>query len=192
MKLDDLKPAPYNPRTIDDKALRGLQASLDKFGDVAGIVWNKSTGHLVAGHQRVAALAKQHGKQLKLKGAKDNYALVTSDGARFPVRVVEWSADREKAANVAANNPFLQGAFDDEALQGLLAELKETDWGQVFQELRYDKLEPHDVSLNEVPDEDVPVDESHQVIVDCDTEDEQRKVFDKLTTEGYRCRVLTL
>ncbi len=192
MKLDDLKPAPYNPRTIDDKALRGLQASLDKFGDVAGIVWNKSTGHLVAGHQRVAALMKQHGKGLKLKGIKGDYALVTSDGDRFPVRVVEWTKEQEKAANVAANNPFLQGAFDDEALQGLLAELKETDWGQVFQELRYDKLEPRDVSLNDVPVEDVPIDESHQVIVDCDTEDEQRKVFDKLTTEGYRCRVLTL
>ena len=192
MKLDDLKPAPYNPRTIDEKALRGLRASLDKFGDVAGIVWNKKTKHLVAGHQRIAALTEEHGDKLKLTGTNGNYVLVTPTKDRFPVRVVDWTKDQEKAANIAANNPHIQGAFDDEALAELLVELEQTDWGEVFKELRYDKLKKHDVSLNEVPAEDVPIEGGFQVMVDCDTEDEQRKVFEKLTTEGYRCRALTL
>ena len=54
--IDDLKPASYNPRKISKKAFEGLEVSLKKFGDISGIVWNKRTGNLVSGHQRVAKL----------------------------------------------------------------------------------------------------------------------------------------
>ena len=51
MPLADLKPAPYNPRTISEEALKGLGVSLEEFGDISGFTWNKQTGHLVTGHQ---------------------------------------------------------------------------------------------------------------------------------------------
>jgi len=54
--LADLRAASYNPREITQEALEGLGHSLEEFGDISGIVWNKRTGHLVAGHQRVEAL----------------------------------------------------------------------------------------------------------------------------------------
>jgi len=57
-KIEDLRPAPYSPRPITDKAASRLGKSLNRFGDIAGIVWNKRTGHLVAGHQRVEQLRK--------------------------------------------------------------------------------------------------------------------------------------
>lgn len=34
--------------------------------------------------------------------------------------------------------------------------------------------------------------ESYQVIVDCRNEAEQRQIYERLTNEGFRCRVLTL
>jgi ParB-like chromosome segregation protein Spo0J len=43
-KLSQLKPAEYNPRSISDEALRGLQSSIEEFGCVELIVWNKRTG----------------------------------------------------------------------------------------------------------------------------------------------------
>lgn len=38
MKLTDLKPAAYNPRTITDEQLERLKKSLKEFGDLSGIV----------------------------------------------------------------------------------------------------------------------------------------------------------
>ena len=117
--LDQLKPAPYNPREIAPEAMEGLRASLGAFGDISGIVWNKRSGHLVCGHQRVMALRLKHGNGLKL----DNGALVNQDGERFMVRVVDWDDPTEKAANVAANNPHIAGDYTPE-LGPLLEELK--------------------------------------------------------------------
>ena len=58
--MNDLKPAPYNPRKISDMAGEKLWRSLSEFGDISGITWNERTGHLVTGHQRVERL-KRHG-----------------------------------------------------------------------------------------------------------------------------------
>ena len=78
MKLSDLKPAPYNPRTITPEAVQALQVSLSEFGDISGIVWNKRTKHLVAGHQRLEALKKKHGDKLAIQDG----ALVAPGGMR--------------------------------------------------------------------------------------------------------------
>jgi len=119
MKISDLKAAPYNPRVITDEAIGALQTSLGEFGDISGIVWNKKTGHLVAGHQRLEALTRKHGNKLALRGGE----VVTPSGERYPVRVVEWPVEREKAANLAANSPFLAGSFDSDGLEAVLADL---------------------------------------------------------------------
>lgn len=123
MKLSDLKPAPYNPRTITEEAAAALQTSLSEFGDISGIVWNRKTGHLVAGHQRMDALRRKHGKKLVLRDG----AVESPDGERFPVRVVNWPFEKEKAANLAANSPFLGGSFDSGGLEAVLADLNAAD-----------------------------------------------------------------
>ena len=56
--IGDLSPAPYNPRKISERAQNALSKSLGDFGDISGIVWNKRTGNLVCGHQRVKELEK--------------------------------------------------------------------------------------------------------------------------------------
>ncbi len=117
--LANLKAAPWNPRSISPEALAGLTASLGEFGDISGLVWNRRSGNLVAGHQRLKALREKHGDGLKMEGG----AVVTPDGERFPVRVVDWPAAKEKAANVAANNPHLAGEFTD-GLAAILDEIK--------------------------------------------------------------------
>lgn len=128
MKLEDLKPAPYNPRNITPKAAGGLVTSLAEFGDISGIVWNSRTGNLVSGHQRVSQLLSV-GAQL-LDGALT--ATVRGELRRFPVRVVDWSLGREKAANVAANNPAIGGEFTDglgELLREIEGEMGATGFG---------------------------------------------------------------
>jgi len=130
--IEDLRPAPYNPRRIDDDAAAGLGVSLKEFGDLSGLVWNATTGHLVCGHQRLT--------QLKKRGARlVDGAVVTSDGGRFPVRVVEWPLAREKAANVVANNPAIGGEFTPD-LDAMLGEIKADIGPEMFGDLALDEL----------------------------------------------------
>jgi len=107
--LADLKPAAYNPRDISPQAAHGLKVSLRKFGDLSGLVWNKRTGNLVAGHQRI--------DQLKSLGATlsevNKRPVVKVGDHTFPVRVVDWSVKDEKTANLAANNKAICGEFTD-------------------------------------------------------------------------------
>ncbi len=58
MKLSDLVPAPYNPRKSNAKQESDLKKSLEKFGVVEPIIFNRQTGFIVGGHFRVKELQK--------------------------------------------------------------------------------------------------------------------------------------
>lgn len=56
MKLEDLKGNPKNPRKVTEAKLAQLKRSLEEFGDLGGVVWNRRTKRLVSGHQRLKGL----------------------------------------------------------------------------------------------------------------------------------------
>ena len=120
MPVADLVPSEYNPRKISDRAMRGLRASLERFGELGGIVWNKRTGRLVGGHQRVKALA-------------------TLGVVEAEVRVVDLDASEEKAANLALNHPGIGGEWDDALLAVVLDDVKR-DLPTAFEELQLDDI----------------------------------------------------
>lgn len=126
--IDDLMPAPYNPRKITPDALAGLADSVTEYGDLSGIVWNARTSRIVAGHQRLEALKQRHGAALSFDAATGRPdalpAIVTPDGERFVVRVVDWPEEKEQLANIAANSPDIQGAFVEDKLGAMLKDLK--------------------------------------------------------------------
>jgi hypothetical protein len=136
MKLGELLPAEYNPRKISDRAMKGLRASLERFGELGGIVWNRRTGRLVGGHQRVKALA----------------ALGVADAE---VRVVDIDATEEKAANLALNHPGIGGEWDEALLSAVLADVQR-ELPTAFEELQLGDLwaEAEDVALDGATDED--------------------------------------
>lgn len=154
--IDDLAPAPYNPRRkMTEKEAAGLAKSLADFGDVAGITYNLRTKRLVCGHQRVARLRE-------LGGQIVGDAIQIANGQRFGVRVVDWSEAEEKAANVTANNKHIGSEFD-ERLAPLLGELQGSLGDEAFSELALDDLqadleslgsegEGGDVEQDEVPE----------------------------------------
>ena len=82
MPLAELKPAAYNPRRISDAALGGLAHSIERFGCVQPIIWNRPTKRVVGGHQRLRVLLDR-------------------GEAEADVVVVDLSAAEEKALNVA-------------------------------------------------------------------------------------------
>jgi hypothetical protein len=145
-RVADLKAAPYNPRHIDEDSKAALKKSFEEFGDISGIVFNFTTGNLVAGHQRTEVL--KHYKQLEIEWGKwvktptgpERFGTFRSaEGQTFHIRGVKWPVDKEKAANLAANSPHIAGQFTAE-MADVLASIKESD-AVPFEDLRFEQLE---------------------------------------------------
>lgn len=158
MELSELKPALYNPRKITPEAMASLSKSLESFGDISGIVWNRQTGNLVAGHQRLAALKSKHGDALAMDGE-----IIRANGETFPVRVVDWDLSKEKLANLAANSPYLGGEFDGTEMARMLDELALHE-PESFKALRFDELRPLGYGVPGLTDPDDAPELSEEVI----------------------------
>jgi hypothetical protein len=118
----DLIPDPENPREIEDENLEGLQVSMAEFGDLSGIVFNSRTGQLVAGHQRMSGIRKKFG-DLPIEREGERAWIRIPGGKIFAIRLVDWDAPTQRAANIAANNPYIAGHFTD-SLRPQLEEIR--------------------------------------------------------------------
>lgn len=105
ISLNKINPATYNPRRDlkpDDSEYKQLLKSIDEYGCVQPLIWNKRTGNLVSGHQRL--------KILQAKGIKEAY-----------VSIVDLPPEKEKALNIALNK--ISGDWDHDKLRLLLDDL---------------------------------------------------------------------
>lgn len=108
--VDKLNPADYNPRKElkpGDAEFEKLTRSLTEFGYVEPVIWNKTTGNVVGGHQRLTAL-KHLGH------------------TEVDCVVVELDEVREKALNVALNK--ISGDWDEAKLALVIADLDIADF----------------------------------------------------------------
>jgi DNA modification methylase len=140
MRLDALVSAPYNPRRISDEALAGLGASVRRFGLVQPVIWNKRTGHVVGGHQRVKALAAQ--------------GVVETD-----VVVVDLQDVEERALNLSLNSPAISGEFTADALtliDEVAASLPDLASALLFSDLRDAVEDALPRIVRDVTEDDVP------------------------------------
>jgi DNA modification methylase len=99
-----LNPAAYNPRKDlkpGDKEYEKLRRSIAEFGYVEPIIWNKTTGNVVGGHQRLKVL-------------------LDLGVTEIDCVIVELDDKREKALNLALNK--IQGDWDETKLASLMAE----------------------------------------------------------------------
>lgn len=108
-KVTDLIPADYNPRKDlkpGDKEYEKLKRSITEFGYVDPLIWNKRTGRLVGGHQRLKVLEDMGETQVD-------------------VVVVDLDEEKEKALNVALNK--ISGEWDKDKLSLLITDLQGSD-----------------------------------------------------------------
>ena len=110
LSLGDLNPADYNPRKDlqpGDSEYEKIKRSLAEFGYVEPVIWNKTTGHIVGGHQRLKVLA--------------DLGFESVDCV-----VVELDETREKTLNIALNK--ISGDWDESKLALLIADLDASDF----------------------------------------------------------------
>lgn len=100
-----MSPAKYNPRKDlkpADQEYQHIRNSLDRFGYIDPIIWNRHTGNIVGGHQRFKIL-------------------VAGGATEIECIVVDFDELTEKAANAALNQA--QGDWDRAKLDELLKDL---------------------------------------------------------------------
>jgi len=110
LPVGKLIPADYNPRKDlkpGDPEYEKLKRSLTEFGYVEPVIWNKTTGHIVGGHQRAKIL-------------------IETGVTEVECVVVQMSEEKEKALNVALNK--ISGEWDKDKLSLLIADLQGADF----------------------------------------------------------------
>lgn len=185
--LKRMNPAPYNPRKTlapGDAEWERLVRSIDEFGYVEVMVWNRRTGHLVGGHQRYNVL--------RHRGV-----------TRAQVSVVDLDEAREKALNLALNK--VRGQWDHEALADLLNELGGLDGFDVtltgFDEDECRRICEESARLMDQvilePDGDPDgggggastrvAEERYRIVVECSSERQRARLMRKFEAEGLNC-----
>ena len=108
--IDKLIPADYNPRKDlkpGDVEYEKLKRSIEQFGYVEPVIWNKKTGRVIGGHQRIKVLIDLGIKEVECV-------------------VVEFGEEKEKALNVALNK--ISGEWDKDKLVLLIEDLQGSDF----------------------------------------------------------------
>ena len=106
----ELLPAEYNPRKglkPGDAEYEKLKRSIEQFGYVEPVIWNKATGRVVGGHQRLKVLL--------------DMGMTEVDCV-----VVELDQEKEKALNIALNK--ISGEWDKDKLALLITDLQGADF----------------------------------------------------------------
>ena len=136
-KITELKPAPYNPRVnlknVNKPMYDKLKHSIDTFGLVQPIIYNKRTGNIVGGHQRLDVLKENNETEVDCVE-------------------VDLNDNDEKALNVALNK--VSGDWDTQMLNSLLINFKDLEYNNIGV-LGFDEKEINEIldQFKEPPEE---------------------------------------
>lgn len=120
IQRSQIKNAEYNPRIMDKESKKRLKKNLQENGLVSALTWNKRTGNLCGGHQRL--------EQLDALEKNKDYDL--------DVCIVDVDERTEAKLNVLLNNPSMQGDWDLDKLAYMTEE-----FGISFDDMGFSKLD---------------------------------------------------
>lgn len=163
----DLLDHPRNHNKHPERQLAALEAFIRHSGWRHPAVVSRLSGKLVAGHARKEAAIRL--------------------GCQVPVVYQDFESDAEERTFLAADNKLSELAeMDVELLEVELLELEALE--VPIYDFGFDKRsDRHPES-----DKEIDVGSKLFVEVECQTELEQEKLFNQLTEDGYKCRVLRL
>ena len=110
LRIEQLIPADYNPRKDlkpGDPEYDKLKRSIEQFGYIEPLIWNKTTGRVVGGHQRLKVL-------------------IDMGITEVDCVVVELVEAHEKALNIALNK--ISGEWDKDKLALLISDLQGSEF----------------------------------------------------------------
>ena len=177
-KVSDLIPYVNNSRIHSEEQVIQICSSIKEFGFTNPVLIDEENG-IIAGHGRLMAA-----KKLKLK--------------TVPCIVLAGLSEAQKKAYVIADNSIaLNSSWDMdmlsrevEALQAEDFDLNLLGFDDDFMVTLFDDPAPEPE-----PEQKTNGEEYHEVfniLVECDDENHQQKIYDELTQKGLKCRVQSL
>lgn len=111
-----LVPNENNPRTSSAKNMARLKDTMERLGDLGGIIYNRTTKELVGGNHRTKVIMESIDSGEVRPVIEKNYRKATKtgtralgyvdfEGERFAYREVEWTMEVQQEAMIAANVP---------------------------------------------------------------------------------------
>lgn len=200
MKLSDLTPNPRNPRKISDEKLSMLGKSLDEFGDISGICFNRNTHHLFGGHQRIKKLPSDaeivimqtYDPPTRTGTVAEGHVVVA--GEKFHYREVDWDQEKETAAMISANKQG--GEWDHPVLSELLLELDQNNFDAELAGYDNKELEKqltwvsgHQRDIGSHPEPEVQ--KQFIVTVFLRNEIEMQGFYEEIKGRGMECKLIT-
>lgn len=173
LPVSEVRPYEKNPRK-NAEAVKYVRASIEKFGFKQPIVID-SNRIIISGHTRLEA-AKSLGM--------DEVPCIVAD---------DLTEAQAKALRLADNKVAEFSEWDLDLLGGELGELAEIsdiDMG----DFGFDLSDIDNIGMDDEDNAEkgVNLSDTYQIIVECESETEQLKFFEKLSGEGYKCRLSTL
>lgn len=219
--INQLQPADYNPRQITDEDLNTLTDNLEEFGLVDPIIVDLTDDNtIIGGHQRYKVIENKHDTdyklnmirlgdigwvfdetQLKIPDKNHQKALNLSlnkisgewDVPKLDRILVELKDNHfdieltgfELKTDFNINNPLLttEDTTDKDEII-----IEKAEKGEIPEE---DPSEIVDETTDNTP-EDEEVHHKYILEVELNSEQELETTYEKLSEEGYKCRVLTV
>ena len=164
--VKDLIPYEKNTKKHDETQINNVAESIKQYGFVQPIVIDKNNV-VVIGHCRLLAA-----KKLKMSDV--------------PCVCVEDLTEEQVKALRIVDNKSNESPWDFDFLAGELAEINldafNFDFGVSFDDDDTEIKEREEIALNE----------SISVVVECADDEEAETIFEKLSEEGYKCHISTL
>jgi len=173
--VESLIPYARNARTHSDEQVAQIAASIKEWGWTTPVLVDE-TGQIIAGHGRVMAARKL--------GLEEIPVMVASG----------WSEAQRRAYVLADNKIALNSGWDMDLLKVELQDIGEMSFdldkiGFSVEEMTSFFVETE--NENNIP-EQKELKNTFEVAIECENEMQQEDIFNRLTQEGYKCRVLTI
>ena len=172
MELKDLKQDKRNYRKHNDKNISLIRKSVDEAGLGRSIVIDKNN-EIIAGNGLVSAISKNTPIKV-IETTGDELVVVKRTD-------LDTNDDKRKKLAVMDNSTSDSSEFDMELLSMDFDSFQLEDMGIELPKEKQSK-EPKEIDLAE----------GYEVVCECETEQEQQELFEKLQAEGIKCRILTL
>lgn len=172
--ISRLVPWVGNPRK-NDKAVKRVADSIKRFGFGAPVLARKENGEIIAGHTRVRAARRLGMRRVPVRyldlNETDAHLLALADNKLNEIAEWDEGAVAELLSSVSIRDA-LEAGWDAEAISDMASALIEraddevTDAAEQASGLKY------------------------QVVVECDSEEQQAELLERLEAEGLACRPL--
>ena len=170
--IASLKPWAKNPR-LNDETVDSIVKSIEKFGYTNPVLVRRADNRIIAGHTRVKALTK----------IGETVA---------PVIFMDIGETDADLYALFDNKSTENTAWDPPKLSELFIDLKEMGADIELTGFSLSEISGYSGELNDRENKIEYPDEMYAVVVECESEEQQKEFYEEQLAKGRKCRLMTL